>query len=412
MDSVIVVGGGLAGWRSAHELRTQGFTGRVVVVGDEPHPPYDRPPLSKEVLAGGPDPVLSPPMPDDVDWRPATRAVGLDAGARAVRLEGGSDLRYDGLVLACGARPRVPGGWTAVPGVRVLRTLDDASALREALAPGARVLLVGAGWIGAEVATAAVAAGAEVTAVDPLAAPLAASLPPGLAAVTASWWREAGATLRLGRSVTALRPAPDGVRATLDDGTSLVVDTVLVGIGVRPATDWLAGTTGVSLDAGGGIEVDQRLRAAPGVVAVGDCAARWSPRLGRRVTSEHWQEAMAGPAVAVATLLGGDVIDAAGPSFDPVPWLWSRQWGRMVTWAGWRVPGDRVVMRGGLDPAGSAALVHDAADGPRLTAVLAVDRPRDVSAARRLLADADARGVPVDEHLLADPEVPLVGALR
>lgn len=385
-DRVVVVGGGLAGLQSVVALRAQGYAGGLTLLGADPAAPYDRPPLSKAVLRGeADDSTLEADWPAlDVELLLGRTATGLRPGV--LETDRG-DLAFDGLVLATGAEPvRLPG-----PGT-VLRTHDDALALRARLRPGTRLVIVGAGWIGAEVATAAVHAGAQVTVVEALAAPLAGALPVEVGARTAPWW--AGVDLRLGAVVDAVEPGA----VHLVGGERVPADVVLVGIGARPATAWLAGT-GVTLTPGGAVAVDGGLRTGlPGVVAAGDCAAWESARYRQRMHVEHWDNALHAPAVAAASLLGGD------ERYDPVPYFWSEQWGRMVQYAGHHPAGDRLVWREPGDTDGAWAAFWLAGD--RLVAAVTVDRPRDLVQARRLMA----AGRPVDADLLADPGVAVKAA--
>ena len=381
VQRVVVVGAGLAGSRAVQELRAQGFGGEVVLVGAEAHLPYDRPPLSKAVLQGQADrTTLDVPWDSlDVTLRLSTVAAGLRDGV--VETDGG-ELPYDGLVLACGARAVLPARWA---GAHVLRTLDDALALRGRLVPGARVVVVGAGWIGAEVATAAAAAGCDCTVLEAGPAPLAGALGE-VGARTVPWYAAAGIDLRLQTPVAAVEP--DAV--VLASGDRLPADVVVVGIGATPDTDWLRGT--VDLDRG--VVVDEHLAASwPGVVAAGDCAARWSPRFGTRLRVEHWDDALHAPAAAVSTLLGTPVVH------DPVPYFWSEQLGHRLQHVGHASGSSTVVHRG--EPGDADGWSVGWLDGDRLLALLAVDRPRDLAQARRRI------GTPVDPARLADPAVPV-----
>jgi NADPH-dependent 2,4-dienoyl-CoA reductase/sulfur reductase-like enzyme len=372
VQRVVVVGAGLAGCRAAAEAVARGVP-EVVLLGAEPHPPYDRPPLSKAVLSGG-DPV---PLDVDlagVDVRLGVTATGLRPGV--VETSAG-DVAWGGLVLATGARAVLPPA-LAAPGVHVLRSLDDALALRAALVPGARVVVVGAGWIGAEVATAAASAGCTVTVLEAAEHPLAGALGE-VGALTVPWYAEAGVDLRLATPVRAVRP---GV-VVADDG-ELPADVVVVGVGATPDTGWLEGS-GLALDRG--VVVDEHLSASwPVVVAVGDCTARWSPREGARVRVEHWDDALHGPTAAVATLLGEPTVH------DPVPYFWSEQLGHRLQLVGH--PSGEVLRR----PDGSG--VGWLRDGV-LRAWLAVDRPRDLAQARKRV------GTPVVAVRLADPALAL-----
>ncbi|HSK25503.1 MAG TPA: FAD-dependent oxidoreductase [Jiangellales bacterium] len=385
---VAVVGAGLAGLGVVRGLRERGYDGRITLLGAEPHPPYDRPPLSKAVLLDDPppDPVLEADWAAlDVDLRLGEPALGLTVPGVAAA---DGEMLADAVVLACGAEPvRLPGDGGAVH----LRTREDAARLRAALAPGARVVVVGAGWIGAEVATAAARRGCSVTVVEAAPSPLSAALPAEVGSVTARWYEQGGADLRCGTAVEAVDP--DGVR--LETGERLPADLVVVGVGVRPVTGWLAGS-GVDVD--GGVLVDEHLRATgrPATWAVGDVAARWSPRYGDRVRGEHWDDALHAPAVVAANLLGGR------ETYDPVPYVWSEQWGRMLQWCGRAGdPADTLTVWRGEpgDPAGWAVAFLAADSSVR--GFLAVDRPRDLVQARRLAT----RGTPVDAGALADPGV-------
>jgi 3-phenylpropionate/trans-cinnamate dioxygenase ferredoxin reductase subunit len=370
---IVVVGAGLAGANACGELRKQGFSGPVTLLGDESAPPYDRPPLSKAVLAGKRDDTALrfDPAALDVDARLATAATGLDAGARVVSTTEG-DLGYQGLIIATGATPvTLPG-----PGHQhVLRTLADALRLRPVLAPGTHIVIVGAGWIGAEVATAALAAGCRVTCLE--AGPTV--LHGALGAVGADfepWWSQ----VDLRCEVLVDRVEDGAVR--LVGGEVIKADAVVAGIGARPATGWLAGS-GLTLNHG--IVTDARLQAHPGVAAVGDVAVWPSARFDRLMRVEHWENAALGPAVAVAGLLGGDT---GGPAYDPVPYFWSDQFGHKLQYVGAHDDQDRVLLRRPSDAAWWAALWLDPAG--RLTAALTVDRPREMVAARRVIEDGRA----------------------
>lgn len=378
---IVVVGAGLAGLQTVVALRAQGYVGPLTLLGAEAEPPYDRPPLSKDVLAGrADDSTLDADWAAlDVDLRLSTRALAVADG---VVLTDGGDLGFDRLVLATGAEPRrIPGAGT----VLVLRTRADSLRLRERLRPGVRLVIVGAGWIGAEVATAAVAAGADVSVVEGLAVPLAGALPVEVGERTVPWW--SGVDLRLGALVDAVEP--DAVH--LVGGERVPADVVLLGVGAQPTA-----VPGVALTGSGAVAVDARLRTSrPGVLAVGDCSAWESARYGTRMHVEHWDNALHAPAVAAANALGGDEV------WDPVPYFWSEQWGRMVQYAGHHPVADRVVWR--EEGARWAAFWLS---GERLVAALTVDRPRDLVQARKLMQ----RDAAVDSDLLADPAVAVKAA--
>jgi NADPH-dependent 2,4-dienoyl-CoA reductase/sulfur reductase-like enzyme len=277
----------------------------------------------------------------------------------------------------------------------VLRTVDEARALRAGLRAGASVVVVGAGWIGAEVATAAAKAGCRVTALEAGQTPLPGALPGEVGALTTSWWAAAGVQLRTGARVDALERGS----VHLVGGERLLADVVVVGVGVRPSTDWLVGS-GVPLTPGGAVEVDGDLRCGvPEVFAVGDAAAWWSARYGRRLHVEHWDTALHAPTVVAAGLLGMPAV------YDPVPYFWSEQFGRTLQVVGYPPAGERLVWRG--DPHRDATWALAWLAGDRLVALLCVDRPRDLVQARRLMQ----RDVPVDADRLADPAVPVKESL-
>ncbi|HVE74045.1 MAG TPA: FAD-dependent oxidoreductase [Mycobacteriales bacterium] len=384
-EHVVVVGGGLAGSRTVAELRGQGFRGRLTLLGAEQHRPYDRPPLSKALLRGDESHLyLEVPWDDlDVDVRLGCTATALRPGV--VETDSG-DVAWDALVLASGARAlRLPGQ------AESLRTLDDARRLGARLLPGTRLVVVGAGWVGAEVATVAAHASCHVTVVEAGNAPLAA-LPPEVTMHTVPWYAELGIDLRLGSRVAAVEPD----RVVLEDGEVLKADVVLVAVGAQPETGWLEGS-GVEVDHG--VLVDQRLvTSMTGVVAVGDCVARWSPRYNTRLRVEHWDDALHGPTVAAATVLGVPAF------YDPVPYFWSDQLGHTLQWAGFARGADSAIQRGAPgDPAGWAMCWLA---GDRLVAMLTVDRPRDLVQGRRRIAE----GATPDPARLADPSIPLKSA--
>lgn len=390
-ERIVVVGGGLAGLRTIEELRAAGYRGSLTMIGQESRPPYDRPPLSKAFMAGAVDDT-SLRGTGDLDAlgariRLGERAVGLGDGS--VRTDLG-EYPFDRLVIATGARP------VALPGSgrqRFLRSFDDALALREKIAAGARMVIVGAGWIGAELATAAAARGCQVTVVEAAAAPLAAAVGAEVGAVTSAWYEQAGVELLLGRAVGSV--ADSGLE--LAAGGSLAADVVVTAVGVRPEVGWL-GSAGVLLD--NGVVVDDRLESSvPGVYAVGDCAAFWSGRFSRRMRPEHWDVALRAPAVLAVNVLGGD------ERYDPVPYFWSEQFGRMLQFAGDHRGATDLVWRGETGGASWAAcwLANRGNElaGRRLVAMLAVGSPKDFVQGRRIIES----GALVDPGKLADTRV-------
>jgi 3-phenylpropionate/trans-cinnamate dioxygenase ferredoxin reductase component len=361
MRTVTVVGASLAGLSAARALRAYGYDGRIEIVGAERHRPYDRPPLSKEFLAGtvAADDLALESAEDealDLHWRLGRSAVQLEPANRAVVLDTGERLVADGVVVATGARARqFPGPRLA--GVHTLRTLDDAVELRARLEPGVRLAVIGAGFIGAEVASTARRLGAEVTVVEAAPVPLAGPLGEEMGRVCAALHAENGVRLIAGAGgavpvgavpvdaipVDAIPVDGGRVRAVrLADGTELPADLVVAGIGSVPCVDWLAGS-GLRID--GGVLTDERCATAiPGVVAVGDCALSPSRYAGGLLRAEHWTHAQQQPAVAAATLLGH--VHRPAPLAD-VPYFWSDQYGVRLQFAGHRRAGDIVEVTDG-----------------------------------------------------------------
>ncbi len=391
LERVVVVGASLAGLRAAETLRAEGFAGPLTVVGDEPHAPYDRPPLSKQVLTGewGPDRIAlaggaKPEL--DLTWERGVAATGLDLAARTVALADGRSLPFDGLVVATGAAARWIPGTRGIPGVHALRTLDDALAVGRALDAGARrVVVVGAGFIGAEVAASCRSRDVEVTMVEPLAQPLARVLGEEIGRVVGEVHVAHGVDLRLGVGVEAVEPlggtGGDGgpvVRVRLGDGSTVDADLVVVGIGVVPNTGWLEGS-GLTLD--DGVVCDETTLAAPGVVAAGD-VARWpNPLFGEVMRVEHWEHAIDMGAHAARRLLAGD---GPGEPYGPVPWFWSDQYDRKLQLAGRVRPTDElVVVAGSVAERRFAALYGR--DG-RVVGAFAMNMPARVVKYRQAIA--------------------------
>ncbi|WP_373312186.1 NAD(P)/FAD-dependent oxidoreductase [Streptomyces tauricus] len=385
----------MAGVQTAVALREQGFPGSVTLIGAEPHQPYDRPPLSKAVLLGKAEGSAFDVDFEalDVELRLGLEVTGVHPARRELDTAEGP-VPYDVLVVATGAEPvRLPGA-EGVPGVHLLRTLDDAERLRPVLARQHDIVVVGAGWIGAEFATAAREAGCSVTVVEAAGRPLVGALPAEVAAPMAAWYADSGASLRTHARVVRVEPGA----VVLDDGSRLPAGAVVVGIGARPATAWLAGS-GIELGAHREIVADDHLRTSlPGVYAVGDCASFPSGRYGERLLVHHWDNALQGPRTVAANIVG----ETPAP-YDPVPYFWSEQFGRFVQYAGHHGAADALLWRG--DPAGPSWSVCWLREG-RLVAVLAVGRPRDLAQGRRLIES----GTRMDPALLTDPSRPLKGA--
>ncbi|CAL9393978.1 Rhodocoxin reductase [Nocardiopsis dassonvillei] len=391
-DPIVVVGAGLAGLRAATALRGLGYTGRLVLVGDEPDPPYDRPPLSKEVLTGRvPVSATELPVPADLDARLVLgrAAVRLDRAGRTVLLDDGTALRYGGLVIATGSSAAPWPGPGALPerGVHLLRGRRDAAALREALLAGGPVLVAGAGFLGGEVASAARSMGLPVTLADPAGSPLEAAVGPMAGSFVAAVQAAAGVDLRMGATVAEL-PDRDG-SALLSDGSRVAARTVVLALGARPNTAWLR-DSGLGLAPGGALLCDGRRRAldhrgsaVPDIVALGDVAAPPHPFPGPGAPAHlalgHWSEAVDHAAAAAAALLGG-----APPREPAVPSFWSDQFGLRIRSVGLPRAADL-----------AEVLEHDLPDrrlevvyrrGGRTVGALTVNRTSRLAAHRRRIA--------------------------
>ncbi|MGW0949439.1 NAD(P)/FAD-dependent oxidoreductase [Streptomyces sp. NPDC002623] len=388
---VLVAGASMAGLRAAEQLRSAGWTGAITLVGDEPHMPYNRPPLSKEVLAGkAPFASLAfrlRPSVADVQWRLGTRIAASSLSARTVELDDGETIPYDGLVVATGMRPRrlrCPG---PLAGRHTVRTLDDAQGLREELArPGARLVVVGAGFIGCEVAATAVGLGvAEVTVVDPLPLPMVGPLGELVARALLERHEERGVRFVLGTGVTGFEGDDRVTGVALDDGTVLPADVVLESVGSLANTEWLDGN---DLDLSDGVLTDAALRVGgrPDVVAVGDVARFPNARydgVPRRV--EHWciptDTAKHAARALVAHLVGAEADPAP---FAPLPAFWSDQHDfRLQAFGAPALGKDDVRVLDG-DPDGDALIGYHRHD--RLVGVVALGGPAAVSAAARYRA--------------------------
>ncbi|MDM7831927.1 FAD-dependent oxidoreductase [Cellulomonas edaphi] len=414
---IVVVGAGLAATQTVGALRERGFDGHLTVVGAEHLPPYDRPPLSKHLLDRPAPTFLADEL--GIDVRSLADDLRLGQPARALRLEedgveilttDGAPVRADAVVVATGARARRVPGWEHA---LVLHTADDAAVLRDRLVPGTRLVIIGAGWIGAEVAGVAAVAGVHVTVLEAADAPLTGALGADVGRLTGPWFETAG--VRLVTDARVVRVDPDAVH--LADGERVAADVVLAAVGAVPATGWLAGT--LPLDPDGSVRVDEgyAVLGADGstadtapqwrVRAVGDVARRRSRRHGW-VSGGHWDGALRGPLDLAAALVG----DGDGPpaAEDPVPYVFSTQLGHELTLFGTPAADDDVLLRG--DPASgdgwSALWFRPGSD--TLTAVFTTDRPRDVGGARRLFAGAELPRL--DRSLAADADVALRAAHR
>jgi NADPH-dependent 2,4-dienoyl-CoA reductase/sulfur reductase-like enzyme len=387
MKTITIVGGSVAGIRSAEALRSAGYDGRLILVGDDTHRPYDRPPLSKAFLAGSLDEDAIALLDADeeadlgLELRLGVPAARLDPAGGRIVLGDGTDVATDGVVVATGGRARRLPGSDGVAGVHVLRTLDDAIALRRDLRDGSpRVAVVGGGFIGAEVASTCRAMGLDVTVLDGLPLPLAPVLGPRIARSCVALHAEHGTDLRPGVAVSGLATVPtaEGARRVLGvelgDGTTVAADVVVVGIGITPTTEWLEGS-GLVLD--NGVRTDAGMVTdLPNVVAVGD-VARWTSGTGAR-RHEHWTSAGEQAGVAAANLLAG----ASGDTFRPSGYVWSEQYGRMLQLAGHPSAHDRVDLLDG-EP-GDGRFVARYVDGDGVTTgVFAMGDPRLFGRVRR-----------------------------
>jgi 3-phenylpropionate/trans-cinnamate dioxygenase ferredoxin reductase component len=399
MQTFVIVGASLAGAKAAETLRAEGFDGRIVLVGAEPERPYERPPLSKDYLRGESERdaayVHEPGYYEahDIELRLGERAEALDANASEVALESGERLRYDALLLATGAEPRrldIPGA--DLEGVAVLRTLGDSDALRAVIERGGHLVVVGAGWIGCEVAASARQKGMDVTLVEPSSVPLERVLGPELGAIYRDVHADHGVKLLLGSGVEAFEGSGRVERVRTSGGRTVDCDAVLVGVGVRPRIV-LADAAG--LDVGDGVLVDERLRAsAPNVWAAGDIASHRHPFYGERVRVEHWGNALEQGPAAARSMLGAET------PYERLPYFFSDQYDVGMEYAGHAAHFDRVVFRG--DTA-AREFIAFWVDGDRVVAGMNVN-VWDVNDAIQTLIRSRAA---VDDGRLADPDVSL-----
>jgi NADPH-dependent 2,4-dienoyl-CoA reductase/sulfur reductase-like enzyme len=379
---VVIVGASLGGLRTAQSLRTAGFGGPITLIGDERQTPYDRPPLSKQVLSGEWQPSQASLADEtelkrlELDLRLGVRATHLDLPGKAVVLGGDERVDYDTVVVATGATPRAIPGTPELDGIHVLRTLDECVALRDDLDRARRVVVVGAGFIGSEVAATAREKGLEVTVLEALPVPLARGLGSVLGPVIAGLHLDHGVDLRTGTGVAGFEGDGRVERVLLADGTSLDADVVVVGIGVVPNTAWLDDS---GLELRDGVVCDEQCRAvgAPDVYAVGDVCRWYNPLFEEEMRLEHWTNAVDQSMAVAATITGTPT------PYAPVPYVWSDQYGSKIMIAGHVGPADEVeVPIGSFDDRKFVALTHH--DG-RLSAVVGLNEPRKVLRLRRLL---------------------------
>jgi 3-phenylpropionate/trans-cinnamate dioxygenase ferredoxin reductase subunit len=398
-STFVIAGAGMAGGKAAETLREDGFDGRIVLIGAEAQRPYERPPLSKDYLRGevARDTVFLQQdegwySANDVELRTATTVERVDPDAGAAILSDGERLPYDRLLLATGAQPRrLPVAGADLEGVHVLRTLDHSEALHSVLEAGGRLVVVGAGWIGCEVAASARQSGMEVTVVEPRALPLEAVLGPELGAFYRDVHADHGVELLLESGVEAIEGSGRAERVRTSDGRTIDCAAVLVGIGVAPSTEIADGV----VDVDNGILVDEHLRSSvPGIYACGDVANATHPLFGARVRVEHWANALGQGPAAARSMLGSD------EPYDRVPYFFSDQYDVGMEYAGLAEPSDELVLRG--DPATREFIAFWLRDD-RLVAGMNVN-VWDVSDPIQELIGARAT---VDRARLADPDVPL-----
>lgn len=398
-ETIVIVGGGQAGGWAAQTLRTEGFKGRIVLIGDEPHRPYERPPLSKAILSGeahADTAYLHKAEAFDalaVDWRPNVTASAIDTKAKALRLADGESIGYDKLILCTGGRARrlsIPGA--DLPDVHTLRSLQDAATLGAAMVAGKRLLVIGGGWIGLEVAATARKRGLDVTVVEAMGRLCERTVPAEISTYLQRLHTSHGVRIELGAGVERLTASESGLSATLNDGREIGCDLVLVGVGLI-ANDELARGAGLACD--GGISVDAQCRSSdPDILAAGDVAVWHGEWAGRRMRLESWQNAQEQGIAAARSALGTAV------NHQPLPWFWSDQFDVNLQIFGMPTPRHQVVVRGDPD---SNAFVMFFLDGEHVVAALGPNSARDLRFGRRLIE----RRTRVDPAQLADLQVPL-----
>ncbi|MEB0057014.1 NAD(P)/FAD-dependent oxidoreductase [Variovorax sp. LG9.2] len=399
-ETIVIVGGGQAGGWAAQTLRTKGFAGRIVLVGDEAHRPYERPPLSKAVLSGHAmveSTYLQKPEAFEalqLDWRQNVGVTAIDRRSRTVRLTQGEPISYDKLILCTGGRARslnIPGA--NLPGVFMLRSIKDAEKLGAALVADKRLLVIGGGWIGLEVASTARKKGLDVTIVEASERLCERTVPPGVSDYLLRLHTSHGVRVELGAGIERLAPSASGVLiAMLSDGREVEADVVLISVGLV-ANDELARAAGLACD--GGVSVDSQCRTSdPDIFAAGDVAVWHSKWAGRHMRLESWQNAQEQGIAAACAVLGMDV------DHQPLPWFWSDQFDVNLQIYGMPAPAHQTVLRGN---ANSNAFVMFFLDHGKVAAALGPNSARDLRFARRLIE----RGTLVDPALLADVEMPL-----
>ncbi len=400
LETIVIIGAGQAGGWAAQTLRKEGFAGKVVLIGDESHPPHERPPLSKAVLAGEVAPetthLFKPGVLEELrlEWRRGERGAAIDREAKRVVLGHGELIAYDRLILCTGGRarwPSVPGA--DLPGVFALRTIEDALAIGRALEPGKRLVVVGGGWIGLEVAATARKKGVFVTVVEARPRLCERTVPSQVSEYLLALHRKNDAQVILGCGIVGFAREPGKpLSVQLDDGRALEADIAVVGVGLV-ANDELARAAGLACE--NGVLVDDQCRTSdPDILAAGDVAIAPNRWIGQRIRLESWQNAQEQAIVAAKVALGRDV------RYDPLPWFWSDQYDMNLQIYGLPAPSQRAVVRGEM---GSGSFVVFYLDGERVKAAVAANATRDLRFARRLIENETAVG----PEKLADTSVPL-----
>ncbi|MGX6568303.1 NAD(P)/FAD-dependent oxidoreductase [Cupriavidus necator] len=398
--TIVIVGAGQAGGWAAQTLRNEGFTGRLVLIGDEAHPPHERPPLSKAVLAGEAAPASTWLLKPEafaalgLEWWLDTRVTRIDRAAKRLEIANGEMLPYDKLILCTGGRARaltVPGVDTAA--VHTLRTIGDALALAPALRPGRSIVVIGGGWIGLEVAATARRKGAEVTVLEAQSRLCERTVPPEVSEHLLGLHASHGTRVMLGANIAGIAPGTGGRSVVkLADGSTLACHAIVAGVGLVP-NDELAWEAGLECD--GGVVVDAGCRTSdPDIFAAGDVAVTPNPWAGRRLRLESWQNAQE-QGIAAARAALGLAVD-----YQPLPWFWSDQYGMNLQIHGIPLPSHRVVARG---TPGADSFVLFYLDGDVVKAALGPNAARDLRFARRHIEQRK----PVDASRLADPNVPM-----
>ena len=402
-ETYVVVGAGHAGGRAVEAMRGAGFTGKIILIGDEPHLPYERPPLSKDLLQGRPE-AHTPVREDtfyaenDIDCRLGRRATALDPAGKTVTLDDGNSVSYDKLLLATGGAVRrlaLPG--TDLANIHYLRTLDDSRAIQGGLGDGKRVVVVGGGFIGLEVAASVRQQKCAVTVLEMADRLMGRAVLPEISAAFLGLHTDRGVDIRLNTGIASFEGDGSVSHAITGDGQKISADIAVIGVGIIPETA-LAEDAGLAVD--NGIVVDEFGRtSAPDVYAAGDVTNHLNPLYGRHLRLESWQNAQ-NQAIAAAKTMCGDV-----QAYSEVPWMWSDQFDANLQVAGMPERWDRVVFRG--DPASTDFIGFQMA-GDRLVGAMSVNRPRDMRVARRLIGGDKA----LDDAALADESVSMRDLMR